>query len=136
MRLLIIVLSGLFLVGLVSGCSTLGEGSRCLLGVSTSEVEAARKDALVTTVSLDYDSAFAKTEEALKSMKAYIYVKNPQKKMIAAYASEEDTTPVGIFFKQNDSNSTQIEVSSPSSAIKEAIAQKLFALLLQEQPQQ
>ena len=49
--------------------------------------------------------------------------------MIAVYFSESDTTPIGIFFKEIGANTTQMEVSSPSSYAKELIAERLFSVL-------
>ena len=47
--------------------------------------------------------------------------------MLALYVSQDDTTPVGIFFKEIDANNTQMEVSSPSKFAKEFIAKRVFS---------
>ncbi len=68
-----------------------------------------------------------KTLELLARIGAYIYTQDQKKNLIAIYVSEQDTTSVGIFFKQIDTQRTQIEVSSPSTYAKELIAKQLFS---------
>ena len=59
--------------------------------------------------------------------KCYVYANDPRKDMIAIYVSDEDTTPVGVFLKAIDGNSTLIEISSPSTYAKETIARIVFS---------
>ena len=114
---------------LINGCASIKEAAKGFAGISTKELEAGRKSAIVKTFDYDYFTAFTKTLDALKEMNAYIYTQDIKKHMIAIYVSESDTTPVGIFFKELSAASTQIEVSSPSTYSKEAISQKLFQAL-------
>ncbi|HTY44486.1 MAG TPA: hypothetical protein VMD52_00630 [Patescibacteria group bacterium] len=118
----------LFLFGM-AGCSSLGEGMRGFLGVSTKALEQERGSALSRNFEYDYFTAYSRTLDALKQIKAYIYAKGISKHMIAIYVSQDDTTPVGIFFTEKEKNLTRVEVSSPSTYAKETIAQKLFSLL-------
>lgn len=117
------------LIGL-SGCASIKEGAKGFLGVSTKALEDTRKDAIKQTFKYDYDTCYNKTIEILKEIKAYIYAKDAQKNLIAVYVSEEDTTPVGLFFKKIDANNTQIEVSSLSTYAREQIATKVFSQLI------
>jgi hypothetical protein len=96
------------------------------LGISTQELETARKDALKQTFPFNYQVCRGKVEEILKIMRAYIYARDEAKKMIAIYVSESDTTPVGIFFTEIDSSHTQVEVSSHSTFAREFISEDLF----------
>ncbi len=114
---------------LINGCASIKEAAKGFAGISTKELEAGRKSAIIKTFDYDYFTAFTKTLDALKEMNAYIYTQDIKKHMIAIYVSESDTTPVGIFFKELSAASTQIEVSSPSTYSKEAISQKLFQAL-------
>jgi hypothetical protein len=118
----------LFLI-LINGCAPIKEAAKGFAGISTKELEAGRVSAIVKTFNYDYFSAFTKSLDALKDMKSYIYAQNIKKHMIAIYVSEEDTTPVGIFFKEVSANSTQVEVSSPSTFAKELISARLFKAL-------
>jgi len=125
----IFVICALSFAILTSGCASIKEALKGVAGVSTKELEAGRKSAIIKTFDYDYFTAFTKTLDALKEMSAYIYTQNIKKHMIAIYVSEQDTTPVGIFFKELSATSTQVEVSSPSTYSKEAISQKLFQAL-------
>ena len=99
------------------------------MGVSTRALEKARKDAIIKTFNYDYSTCYTKTTDILKNMQAHIYTQSIKKHMIAIYISEEDTTPVGLFFKEIDTANTQVEVSSPSTYAKEFISGKVFSVL-------
>ena len=123
------IVSMVCLVILISSCSSLKETWRGFAGVSTKELEAGRQAAIVKTLDYDYFTSFTKVLDALKEMGAYIYAKDIKKHMIAIYVSDEDTTPVGIFFIEASASSTQIEVSSPSKFAKEGISGQLFKII-------
>ena len=111
------------------GCETVKEGAKGFLGISTRILEDNRKSAIVKTFDFDYFACYTKALDILKAMDTYIYSQNIKRHMIAIYISELDTTPVGIFFKEEAANKTQIEVSSPSTYAKEFISSKVFAVL-------
>ena len=121
----------LFLVALfvLAGCASVKEGARGVIGISTKQIEEAKKDAIVKTFKYSYDVCLKQVKEILTSIGSYIYTEDKNKNLIAVYVSTTDTTPVGIFFKQIDADNTQLEISSPSSEAKEYIAGKLFLLL-------
>lgn len=114
---------------LMSGCAAVKEAAKGIAGVSTRSLEQARKKAITKTFNYDYFSCYAKVLDILKEIKAYVYAQNIKNHMIAIYVSEEDTTPVGLFFTETTSSLTQIEVSSPSTYAKEFIAKELFSAL-------
>jgi hypothetical protein len=114
---------------LLPGCSTLKEGTKCVMGVSTKVLEDNRKGAITRTFDYDYHATYNKSMEALKAMEAYVYYKGAAGQLIAVYVSTSDTTPVGVFFKAVDNAHTQVEISSPSTYAKELIAKRLFARL-------
>ena len=125
----IFVICALSFAILTSGCASIKEALKGFAGVSTKELEAGRKSAIVKTFDCDYFTAFTKILDALKEMSAYIYTQDIKKHMIAIYVSQKDTTPVGIFFKEISAATTQVEVSSPSTFAKELISGKLFQAL-------
>jgi hypothetical protein len=127
-----IALLGYCVIGLL-GCAGIKEGIRGFWGISTKVLEDGRKDAVKKQFNYDFDACFKKVKETLKRNGSYIYAEDLNKKMIAIYLSEEDTTPVGIFFEEIDANNTQIEVSSPSTYAKESIAKVLEDSLKQEE---
>lgn len=111
-----------------SGCGVgWKESLRGLAGTSTKILEDNLAGAESQEFNLGYDAAYTKAMALLKKMEAYVYRVEPKKKLVAIYISEEDTTPVGIFFKATDKNKTLISVSSPSSFAKRVISVKLFA---------
>lgn len=110
---------------LTSGCASIWEGAKGVAALSTRAVEETRKDAIKKTYNCSYNECREKVIKRLKRYGSYIYARNDKEKMLAIYISEEDTTPVGIFFKVVDDNNTQIEVSSPSTYGKEFIAAKI-----------
>ncbi|MFH0763192.1 MAG: hypothetical protein V1925_04820 [Candidatus Omnitrophota bacterium] len=121
---------------LLSGCATVIEGAKVVAGLSTEELEANRKGAIKKTFNCNYDTCYNESKRILTQKGVYIYAQDQEKKMIAVYLSETDTTPAGVFFKIVDDTHTQIEVASPSTFGKEYIAEKLFLPLdnLTEQP--
>lgn len=121
-RIFILALS---LAVLTSGCATVAENAKCIAGISTKTLEKNRKSAVIKTINHDYFICYTRSLDILKRIGAYVYVQDIKKHMIAVYISEIDTTPVGLFFKEIDKDSTQVEVSSPSTYAKEFIAAKL-----------
>lgn len=122
----------LFIVSLlpvICGCATLTEAGKGVAGVSTKSLEEGRKNALTKIFDCDYNACFDKVKQVLGHTGSYIYAQDKKKQMIAAYISEEDTTPVGIFFKQVEESKTQVEVSSMSTYGKELISSRLFKAL-------
>jgi len=127
-----------FLSTVLLGCSTVKEATKGFLGVSTQVLEDKRKEAIKESFAVDYDNCYAKVKDILKEKTkekgkenenengSYIYAEDHQKKMVAIYLSETDTTPVGIFFTEEANNHTMIEVSSPSTYAKEYIANRIF----------
>ncbi len=112
-----------------SGCAGIKEGLKGFAGVSTKVLEEGRPSAISQSFNCDYNSCYLKVKAILQDMGAYIYAKDSQKKMIAIYVSEEDTTPLGIFFEEVDKANTKILVSSPSVYAQELISGKIFSTL-------
>lgn len=115
-----------------AGCASIKEGLKGFLGLSTKVLEDKRTEAIKIQFSYDIDSCYNKVKVSLKERESYIYKDDPRKHMLAIYVSDEDTTPVGIFFTEVDKNITLLEISSPSTSAKELIAKRIF-LALEEQ---
>ncbi len=119
----------IFIAFSLIGCARIQEAAKIVSGYSIKELEDKRSEAILKTLAFDYNTSFNKVKEGLEIRGCYIYVLDKKKHVIAAYVSQEDTTPVGVFFKEIDPNNTQIEVASPSKDAKEFIAKKLFSVL-------
>lgn len=117
------------LVTFFIGCATLTDIPKGFWGVSTRVLEENRKDALVKKFNYDFNACYNRTLEILKNISAYIYAQDKKRQLIAIYVSEEDTTPVGIFFVAQEADITCVEITSPSIYAKEIIAKRVFALL-------
>lgn len=111
-----------------AGCNV-REAAKGIIGISTKQIEEARLDAIVKTFDYDYASCYKNTREILIRIGAYIYCEDKNKKLIAFYVSQEDTTPVGIFFKETEASKTRLEVASQSTSAKETIAKNVFSAL-------
>ncbi|MDD2680261.1 MAG: hypothetical protein PHO03_05650 [Candidatus Omnitrophica bacterium] len=120
----------LFLAILLSGCAEIKEVCKGAIGVSTQVLEDGRKDAIKKEFNIDLITCHNRARSILKDSGAYIYCDDLSKDMIAVYISEEDTTPVGIFFTSTGKNTTLLEISSPSIYGKETIAKVIFESLL------
>lgn len=125
-RIILSILPFYFLLfTFIPGCAMVKEQAKKVMGVSTAELEKARKNAIIKDMPHDYFTVYTKTLDILKELNVYIYEQNIKKHMIAMYISQEDTTPVGLFFKEVDVNNTRIEFSSPSTYAKEYVAGKI-----------
>jgi len=122
MRLFVIFI---MIIG-ICGCVTPQEGLKGLAGVSTKVLEDNRSSALVKVLNEDYKTAYERTQKILNgTSKVSIYAKD--KRMIALYYEDPNTTPVGVFFREIDATHTQIEISSPGLYAREKIAKEIFA---------
>jgi len=127
MRIFVIFIFSFML--LLSGCATIKEDGKKMLGVSTKALEEGRKEAIKKQFNYDYKTCYNKVKAILKENDSYIYAQSLNKHMFAVYVSEEDTTPVGLFFEEIGAADTQVEVSSPSTYAKELISTKVFSEL-------
>ncbi len=114
---------------LINGCASIKEAAKGIAGVSTKALEDNRASAITKVFHYDYFICYTKTLDILKHIGTYIYAQDIKKHMIAVYVSEQETTPVGVFFKEIDKTNTRVEVSSPSTYAKEFISLKLFPAL-------
>ncbi|MEW6074819.1 MAG: hypothetical protein AB1530_00775 [Candidatus Omnitrophota bacterium] len=114
---------------ILSGCAGVKEGAKGFLGISTRELERGRKDAVSKAFQCAPSDCYDTILTTLKEIGAYVYAKDSNKKMVAVYVSQTDTTPVGIFLTEENKAAVRIEVSSPNSYAKEFIAGKVFIAL-------
>jgi hypothetical protein len=117
---------------LLSGCATVKELAGGFAGISTKTLEDNRKEAAVKTFNIDFVTCYNKVRQNLVSRGSYLYAQDLKKGMLAFYVSQEDTTPVGVFFSKIDALNTKVEVSSPSVYAKELISTRVFLTLKEE----
>ena len=114
---------------LLCGCASIKEGANGFLGVSTKVLEEGRKNAISKDCAYSRQECYDMVKKELVKGGSYVYKEDKSRDMLALYVSENDTTPVGIFFKEVDASKTQLEVSSPSKYAKELIAKAVFSVL-------
>ena len=108
------------------GCAGPRNVVKAVIGNSTAELEAGRKDAYVKIFDNDYKACYANVLAIIKKMPSTtIYAQNGS--MIAIFCVNPNTTPVGIFFTAIEPTRTQVEVSSPSRSMKEWVARNVFS---------
>jgi len=117
----------MMLVFFILGCAGSKEMLKGFLGISTKDLEERRTEAKVLVLNYDYFSSYHKVLDKLKENKSYIYKKTSD--FVAFYLSEEDTTPVGIFFSELGKQKTKLEISSSSLLAKEKIFNLLSSLI-------
>jgi uncharacterized protein YceK len=128
------VLVILIVIFLFSGCASIKECAKEILGSSTKSLEEAREKGVSQTFDLDYASIFDKTIGILKGMNAYIHIRDRQKGVIVAmeFPGYTNTTDIGIFFTAIGSNQTKLEISSRSSGLLYYASDKIFSRLRKE----
>jgi len=124
-----LLFTGYWLLISLFGCASIMEMAKGVAGVSTKTLEKNRKSAITKSFNYDYFSCYTMVLDIIKCTEAYIYAQDIKKHMIAIYVSKQDTTVVGVFFKEVDAKHTEVQVSSPSLSAKGLIATKLFSAL-------
>ena len=131
MRRLLVIFVFFLLLPLFTGCATLKELPKKVWGSSTQALEQARAEGVSNTFSLDYETSFNKVIEILKKMDCYIHIKNKKRHLIVAmkFQGPDDTTEVGIFFREKDPQVTEIELSCLSSSLLNYASEKIFSMM-------
>src|SRR5512135_3590699 len=121
----------ILLSGLLTGCASLQEAGKEVWGSSIRHLERARPEGRRETVALSFDACFAKVLDILTADKAKVYLKDKQKRYIAAmgFLGHVDTTEAGIFFTPQGEQATQVEVASMSPRLVESVSDLLFKQL-------
>ncbi|UCH12378.1 MAG: hypothetical protein JSW18_00030 [Candidatus Omnitrophota bacterium] len=118
-----------FIVLTLSGCGILVDSVREAADYPSLELVRARKDAIRQSLDISYDKAFEQALVLLKEMEAIIYTKNKRDHSITAMGIKSciDTTEVGIFFIEESSDKTIVEIASHSPKAKDFVSSKIFA---------
>ena len=113
----------------VFGCASLKEEGKKIWGSSISHLECSRSEGKSQEIPLSLGETFQKTEKILKGMGATVYLKDRDKKYMAAmnFQGHVDTTEAGIFFTKIEERLTRVEVASMSPDLVQQVADILFA---------
>jgi len=134
------IIIGVIVLVVFSGCTSVGEFTKTVLGTSIRALEDARFDAESRSYSCSFDVCFdailslgfnedAYLPETKKYYKVFLKDRIRSVIIVMGIPGHVDTTEVGIFLEKIGSNTFQIEVSSLSSGAKLKVAEKLFAEL-------
>jgi len=120
-----VIIVSLAALSLCAGCGiTMKEAARGFLGTSTKILEDERPQAISRDFPCKQAECRKKVMELLAEMKTHIY--RQEGDLIAMYYSESDTTPVGIFVTQGGEKAI-VEVTSPSTYVREHVSRSLFS---------
>ena len=113
-----------------SGCASLWDAPKNILGYSTREMEEARATSSYLVYQTDLKSAFDAVADIVTDKSLYVHIKDELRGMIVVMnvPGVVDTTEVGIFFTAQE-NGVKVEVSSRSTPAKKAVALMLFSAL-------
>lgn len=136
MKINILSIGVIFLVG----CSTITEPVKVVLGTSTRALENSRIDAVSETYNCNYRECFnavlaldRKNIELQPINEKFfnVFQKSWEKRLVVVMGvkGQVDTTEVGIFFVNDQQDSTTVEISSLSSSAKRKVADAVFAEL-------
>lgn len=125
-----------FVFLLYSGCASLNETGKKIWGSSIAHLEKTRSTAKSSTFALPLDQCFLKTEKILEGRGVLVYLKDKDKKYLAAmnFKGYVDTTEVGIFFTKIKDSLTQVEVASLSPRLADEVANIVFSELKKDKP--
>lgn len=124
-----LVLCAVSSIVMLTGCAAVKESAKGFAGVSTKVLEEKRSGAIKNEFAISYPECYVRVKKIVGAHDSYIYSDDTQKRLLAFYLSKEDTTVVGIFFTEIDSQHTRLEISSPSIYAKELIAKRVFSEL-------
>jgi len=126
-----IVISATAVVSFIifSGCASLQESARGVLGTSVKEVEQSRNKSVKLVIPGDYNTAYESVLSELKKEGRYIYRRDRKEHLIAFYMSNENTTVAGVFLNDLGTGKTEIEIASPSSYARNLLAESLSVLV-------
>jgi len=114
---------------LFSGCAHLSETAKKVWGSSISHLEAARASGHKEEFTCSQEGCFKIAEEALVKRGALVYLKDKNKRYLAAmnFKGYVDTTEAGVFFTKLVDGKTLVEVASMSPKLAQEVAGYVFS---------
>jgi hypothetical protein len=121
----------LFVVFIFSGCATIVEAPKSVIGISTMDVEKVRASAATGIFQGDFTGIYDAVLAVAKENNYYVFSQDEVRGVIVLMniPSYVDTTEVGIFISPVKSNEFKVEVSSRSSPAREDVAKVILGKL-------
>jgi hypothetical protein len=114
---------------LFSGCAHVSETAKKVWGSSITHLEAARDSGYKEVFACSPETCFKIAEEALLKRGALVYLKDKDKRYLAAmnFKGYVDTTEAGVFFTKLSDGKTLVEVASMSPRLAQEAAGYVFS---------
>ena len=122
----------IFTLFFCSGCASLWDAPKNIVGFSTKDMEDARAESLYQSYQGEFLDVFNAVIEIAKENKYYIFTKDEIRGMIVLMEipGAVNTTEVGVFVMPLPGNKgVKVELSSRSTPAKRTVAQGLFLSL-------
>ena len=120
----------LFAILVLTGCSSLRNVSRDVMGVSTDTLESGKADSIYQVYPCEIGACFDAVIEIARDNNYYIFMKDGVRGLVVLMNIPEcvDTTEVGVFLTELPGpQGVRVELSSRSSPAKKAVAKVLFS---------
>lgn len=115
-----------------SGCSTLSDAPRNILGFSTKEMEDARGQSVYQSYNCEFSQCFSAVLALMEESKINVFSRDEERGLIVLMGvpGVVDTTEVGVFFFQVPQQKVvKVEVASRSAPAKRKVARLIFSKL-------
>jgi len=121
----------LFSACLLTGCATVADVPKSIIGSSTKDIEAARVKATTADIQADFTGVFDTVLDVAKENKYYVFSQDEVRGLIVLMNIPGcvDTTEVGVFISHLKGGTFRVEISSRSSPAKEAVAKLILGKL-------
>jgi uncharacterized protein YceK len=120
-----------FAVFVLTGCATIADTPKNVIGFSTRDMEVALVKATTEDFQADFTGLFDTVLDVAKENKYYIFTQDEVRGLIVLMniPGFVDTTEVGVFITPLKVGAFMVEVSSRSSPAKEAVAKVILGKL-------
>jgi hypothetical protein len=120
-----------FTAFVLTGCATIADAPKNIVGFSTRDMEAARVKATTADFQADFTGVFDTVLALAKENNYYVFTQDEVRGLIVLMniPGFVDTTEVGVFITPLKGGAFRVEVSSRSSPAKEAVAKAILGKL-------
>ena len=121
----------LFVVFIFSGCATIAEAPKSVIGISTRDVDKVRASAATGVFQGDFTNIYDAVLAVAKESSFYVFSQDEVRGVIVLMniPGYVDTTEVGVFISPLKSGEFKVEVSSRSSPAREDVAKIILGKL-------
>ena len=120
-----------FTAFILTGCASITDAPKNIVGFSTRDMEAARSQATTADFQADFTGVFDTVLDVAKDNNYYVFSQDEIRGLIVLMniPGFVDTTEVGVFISSLKGGAFRVEISSRSSPTKEAVAKAVLGKL-------